>query len=165
MAVNLAVEPAQEVISRSIVSGKVRGGASAVIVLVRRSDGEEWVTMAKEDGTYRFVDLPAGTYSVRVNPEGSRVESIVLNGTNQQEAPLVVAGWGYTVTTASEESGVASFRCAVEGKRGVAIRAHSGSWSSEPMLTGSDPDLDEYECQFFGLEAGHYIVTVDGSDR
>ena len=101
--------------SRSVVSGKVRGGASAVVVLVRGDDGEEWVSMARDDGSFRFVDLPAGTYSVRVDPEGSRLDGIRLDGKNQQDVNLAVVGWGYTIEAASEETGVAALRVRVDG--------------------------------------------------
>lgn len=163
VAVNLAVEAKQRVVSRSVVTGKVRGGASAVIILVRRSDGEEWVSMAGDDGTFRFVDLPPGAYSVRVDPEGTRVDDIRLDGTNQREVALAVAGWGYTVETASEETGIATFRVIVEGNRNGFVTAHSGSWSSLPTPLGVNPGLAENECEFVGIEPGHYIVTLEAN--
>ena len=163
VAVNLAVEAKQRTMSRSIVSGKVRGGASAVIILVRRSDGEEWVSIAGDDGTFRFVDLPPGAYSVRVDPECTRVDDIRLDGTNQSEVNLVVTGWGYTVETASEETGIAAFRVIVEGNPNAIITAHSGSWSSLPTPLGMNTDLADNECEFVGIEPGHYIVTMEAN--
>ncbi|MEZ4615696.1 MAG: hypothetical protein R2867_09305 [Caldilineaceae bacterium] len=35
----------------------MRGGANAMLVLVQLGSGEEWVTMAHDDGTFRFIDL------------------------------------------------------------------------------------------------------------
>jgi hypothetical protein len=162
VAVNLVFPVSETQQSRSVVQGTVRGGAEAVIVLVRRSDGEEWATLAREDGSFRFVDLPAGEYSVRVSPEGSRLDNLQLDGKNQREVQLAVAGWGYLAGVASEQTSIAAIRCVVEGKIGVAVRAHSGLWSSDPVYTGGDPELGDFECELRVPESGHYIVTVDG---
>lgn len=148
-------------LSRSQISGLVRGGSGAVVSLVGASDGQEWVTMARSDGGYRFIDLPAGVYNLRVNPEGSRVDQITLDGANQVTVNLSVAGWGYTIRPL-ESLNVGSIYCSVEGQRNVTVRVHSGEWSSEPAHTGSLPEISPYACEIGPLEAGHYILTVDG---
>jgi hypothetical protein len=149
-------------LSRSQINGSVRGGSGAVISLVRASDGQEWVTMARSDGSYRFVDLPSGTYSVRVNPEGSRMDGVVLDGANQREINLAVSGWGYTIRQVMGVATPGSVYCSVEGQKKVAVRAHSGDWSSEPVYTGSAPDVGPFACEIGPLEPGHYMLTVDG---
>ena len=154
--------PVQEGASRSIVSGHVRGGAGAVVVLLRQADGEEWVTMARDDGAFRFIDLPAGAYSVRVTPEGSRVNDVELDGRNQREVDLAVAGWGYTVGVADPVLGVGAIRVRVKGERNVSVKAHTFGGSTDALRVGKDPSFGPDECQLAPLEAGLYMVTVHG---
>lgn len=159
---NFDLSPPPVAVSRSQISGKVRGGSGAVITLLRASDGEEWVTMAHNDGAFRFVDLPPGQYNISVTPEGSRVEGIGLDGVNQREVELAVAGWGYTIRTGAETANVGALYCRVEGHNKLAVRAHTAVWSSEPVYTGSVPALGPFACELNGLESGHYILSVDG---
>lgn len=169
VVVNLDAKPQRETLSRSQISGAVRGGSGAVVSLVRSGDGQEWVAMARNDGSFRFVDLPAGLYSVRVNPDGSRADKLVLDGANQLTVNLAVAGWGYTIRPLERDNAgservrnIASIFCSVEGQKHVEVRAHAGDWSSEPVLTGSAADIGPYACEIGPLEAGHYIVSVEG---
>ncbi len=148
--------------SRSMLDGKVRGGAGAVVMLVRKSDGEEWVTMARDDGTYRFVDLPAGNFSVRIYPSGSSVDDIVLDGHNHATADLASAGWGYTVTTAEDVQQIGAAVVSVPGHRGLEVQIHGAEWASEPVKTGTAPQFGDAACRIAPLEEGHYIVTVAG---
>lgn len=163
MVVTLDVgAPAPEAASRSIVSGHVRGGAGAVVVLLRQADGEEWVTMARDDGGFRFIDLPAGGYSVRVTPEGSRVDNVELDGRNHAEVDLAVAGWGYTITQADPAVGVGAIRVRVKGERNVSVKAHTFGGSTEAVRVGKDANFGPDECQIAPLEAGLYMITVHG---
>lgn len=163
LMVNFDLTPATAPVNKSRIEGKVRGGSGAVLLLVRSSDGEEWVTMARDDGAFRFVDLPAGEYSLRVNPEGSRVERIVLDGINQRQVELAVAGWGYTIIDGPPQAKLNSLYCVVEGYRQLPVQLHAGAWSSDMLYTGSAPEAGAFACEFTGLEPGHYIVTVDGA--
>jgi hypothetical protein len=158
---NLDATPPESTVSRSQISGLVRGGSGAVISLVRTSDGQEWVTMARGDGSYRFVDLPAGLYSVRINPEGSWVDKVALDGTNQQTVNLAVAGWGYTIRWI-DTLNIGSVYCSVEGQKQARVRAHAGDWRGEPVPVGSAPEISPYACAIGPLEAGHYMLTVEG---
>lgn len=94
---NLDMRSLQLASGKSTLSGIVRGGAEAVVMLVRADDGEEWVTMARADGSFRFVDLPPGMYSARVHPNGSQEMGIIIDGEHDVEIELAVWGWGYTV--------------------------------------------------------------------
>lgn len=147
--------------SRSAIGGFVRGGSGAVLSLVHIADGQEWVTMARSDGSYRFVDLPAGVYSLRVNPDGSRVDNINLDGTSQHTLNLAVAGWGYTIRPL-ENVNLAAIYCSVEGKKNLAVQAHAGDWSSDVASTGSASEIGPYACVIGPLDVGHYMLTVDG---
>ncbi len=149
-------------LSRSQVSGTVQGGAGVSVILLRHGDGEEFVTTARDDGTFRFVDLPAGSYGLRVNPAGTRAETLLLDGRNQVDVALAVAGWGHTVRPLEGAAGVAALRVRVAGRKGAAVQIHGVAGSVGPCLTGSDPALAEDECQFANLEGGLYIVAVTG---
>jgi len=166
LMLNLDLTPSSAPVSKSRIEGTVRGGAGAMLVLVQLAAGEEWTTMVRDDGTFRFIDLPAGDYSLRVDPAGSRIERIRLDGINQEQVELAVAGWGYTIEPVSaalqEKSRLNALYCVVEGWRGVPVRIHAGEWVSEPVYTGTAPAVGEFGCELTGLEAGHYIVTVDG---
>ncbi len=163
---DLDLAPPRAPVNKSRIEGVVRGGAGAVLVLVRSDDGEEWMTMANDDGTFRFVDLAAGDYSLRVDPAGSRLERVVLDGINQRTVELAVAGWGYTIqpvpATVQREAKLNSAYVSVQGHRGLPVRVHAGEWSSEPVYTGTAPEVDGYGCELTGLEAAHYIVSVEG---
>ncbi len=132
-------------------------------MLLRTSDGEEWVTMAKDDGAFRFVDLPPGFYNLRVQGEGSHISGIMLDGKNTRDVEVAVAGWGYTVKTI-ETTGARGplIRCRVEGRRDVQLRAGNGEWQSDPVPIGTTPDLDSDGCEIPVTEPGYYIVEVLG---
>jgi len=158
--VNLDMATALESVSRSIVSGHVDGGAGSAVVLLRHKDGEEFVTMIRDDGSYRFVDVAPGSYSLRLQPEGTRAESLILDGRNQVEVDLAAGGWGHVITTADPTPGIGAVRVQVRGFRRTPVQLHMVDGSTQPVLTGSDPALGEDVCEITGLENGLYIVTV-----
>ena len=160
--VDLDLAALQPQLNGSILAGRVRGGATAVVLLLRTGDGEEWITLAKDDGAFRFVDLPPGLYSVRAQG-GSRVEGIDLDGGNRREVELSMAGWGHTIR-AIETTGARPpvVRCTVEGQTGLSVRVQAGEWSSAPVQTGSAPEIGSGGCEIGPLEPGHYVVEVTG---
>lgn len=161
--VNLDLAESLQRSGGSTLSGQVRGGAGAVVALLRTSDGEEWVTMAKDNGAFRFVELPPGVYNLRVQPDGSHLEGITLDGRNQRSVDLATTGWGYTVRALEGAAAVPGhICCAVEGYLNLPVRAHSGDWSSAPVRTGSAREIGEFACVIGPVEPGHYIVVVDG---
>ncbi len=160
--VDLDLGQANESTSVSTVRGSVRGGAGAVIILLRSSDGEEWVSMAKEDGTFRFVDLPEGDYSVRLQGEVARQVLVHLDGVSESEVSLAQPGWGYSL----KQTGIVKERgglvVSVEGWPKLPVTVRAGNWESDPQLTGSAPDYSPDACVFMPLDAGHYMVSVGG---
>lgn len=163
---NLDLAPKRASMAKSRIRGFVRGGAGAMLILVQLANGEEWTTLAEDDGTFRFVDLPAGEYSLRVEPTGSRIERLRLDGVHEETVELATAGWGYTIRPLPPEmqaqARLNAIYCIVNGWPGLPVRVHSGTWSSEPAYTGSAPEVGSFGCELTGLEAGYYIVTVDG---
>lgn len=162
LLLNLDLSAAAPENSASAIVGKVAGGAGAVVMLLRSSDGEEWVTMARDDGAFRFVDLPPGVYALRVQGNGSRVEGVTLDGRNQREVELAVAGWGHTVRMYEEAGRGGAIRCSAAGHADLRVQVHTGGWSSEPVRTGSAPHLGPFACEIAPLEPGHYMVVVEG---
>ncbi len=164
VSVSLDAAPPAETVSRSTISGVVRGGAGAVVIIVRASDGAEWVTLAHDDGSFRFVDLPPGQYSARVDPDGIAVEQIRLDGRNQvDDVKLAVAGWGYTITLDEDMQKIGAIVVATPGHSHLRVQVHGAEWSSAVVETGSAPDQGKDACYLAPLELGHYIVTVDGA--
>ena len=163
VVVNFDLQTAAEGSSNSIVAGTVRGGAGSIVMLLRASDGEEIVSLAREDGSFRFVDLPAGLYNARVHPAGSRHDNIVLDGSNRVEFELTTVGWGHTVQTIDPGShGLATaIHCRVQGHDDISVHVVGGEWESDVALTGSAPALGPHMCAFTKVEPGSYLVVVD----
>ncbi len=90
---------------QSVLSGKVRGGAGAELRLTH-SDGFAYESIARTNGSYRFVDLPAGRYSLEViNPAGSRVDAIDLPQAGETHVALSAYGWGFEIDQHPMEHG------------------------------------------------------------
>lgn len=163
VVVHLTLPAPVELVGRSVVEGHVAGGAGAVVMLVHTSSGEEWVTLARDDGSYRFVDLPPGEYSVRVHPGGSHVEHLRLDGRNKLNVDLVQAGWGYTVGLAAATPGIGAVVVSTPGCKGLKVQVHGAEGASEVKETGATPEYGPAACLIGGLDEGHYIVTVDNA--
>ena len=151
-----------DVVSRSVISGRVRGGAGAVVMLVREADRAEWVTMARDDGSFRFVDLPPGRYDAFIYPGGTRADGIQLDGRGEVQIELAVSGWGYTVGVASDVQKVGAIVVSTPGHKGLRVQAHGADWSSSIAVTGEAVEYGQYAAIITPLEADYYIVTVDG---
>lgn len=163
VVVQLALPAPVELVGRSSIEGHVRGGAGAAVVLVHKRSGEEWVTLAHDDGSYRFVDLPAGEYSLRVEPAGSQIDSLQLDGRNKATIDLVQAGWGYTIGVADPTPGIGAVVVSTPGHKGLRVQVHGVEGGSEVVETGSAPEYGAAACRINRLEEGYYIVTVDGA--
>ncbi|RLT33433.1 MAG: carboxypeptidase regulatory-like domain-containing protein, partial [Chloroflexi bacterium] len=89
-----------------LITGKVRGGASVDLRLVSLDSGLTLQTISRSNGEYRFVDLPAGRYSLWVEePPGSRRGDIVVEDEQTVAVDLAVQGWGYEITEAADGPG------------------------------------------------------------
>ena len=162
VVINLDAGPPVDVVSRSVIGGQVRGGAGAVVMLVRQADRAEWVTMARDDGAFRFVDLPPGRYDAFVYPGGTRVDDIQLDGRGEAQIELAVSGWGYSVGVASDVQKVGAVVVSVPGHKGLRVQAHGPDWSSPIGVTGEATEYGQFAACITPLDADYYIVTVDG---
>lgn len=96
-----------------VLSGKVRGGGGAQVRLTHR-DGFAYESIARATGVYRFVDLPAGRYSLEVtDPAGSRVDGIDLAPAQELACDLAVYGWGFEIEQRQVQKGL-MLTCGVE---------------------------------------------------
>ncbi|MEM7538414.1 MAG: carboxypeptidase-like regulatory domain-containing protein [Chloroflexota bacterium] len=145
----------------SILQGQVRGGAGVVVILVRASDGEEWVTMSNAEGKFRFIDLPADTYTARVHPKGSRVDDIVLDGRRTRDIELTCEGWGYTVTTLDDADYQDVIYCTVENQPTAMVTAVKGNWRGSPVQVSTLASIGDCACALMGLDVGTYMVEVE----
>ncbi len=155
--------PSPEEPRESILQGQVRGGAQATLLLVRQQDGESLQTVAREDGSFRFLNLPPGDYTASVQePPGSRQAGITLDGREEKRVELAVFGWGYTIRDGGESPGFGIIRCSVEGHKGLEVKARTEGWESNPVTTGSKAEYGEFACEIAPLGAGNYVVEVLG---
>ncbi len=159
-----------QTMAASTLSGQVRGGAGAVLCLVR-SDGVLYRSLADSAGNYEFVDLAKGRYTLWVErPQGSRRENLEIDGRSQLEVRLTVDRWGYELIPL-EEGGPTFLRCRVESSAltmdtgTLAIRLRriddkSGQSSRVvPMARRSDGVAS---CEIAPLSSGDYRAEVLG---
>ena len=96
-----------------VISGKVRGGAEAQLRLTH-GDGFAYEALTEISGAFRFVELPAGRYSLEViSPPGSRVDEIELTPSQKAECELSVYGWGFEIEQRTVKHG-RMLTCSVE---------------------------------------------------
>ena len=160
--VNFDLSEDQGGTGNSVITGSVAGGAGAIVLLVRADDGEEWVTLAQDDGSFRFVDLPAGRYTARVHPAGAHSAELLLDGANELSIALRQPGWGYVVRTVRPRGSepANAIHCRVSGHNGVPVQVMNATWESAVALTGSAPDVGPNACRFAPLEKGSYLVVA-----
>ena len=139
-----ATEPPGEEGSR--VFGTVRGGAHRHIILHNVRYNAERVI--REDETYEFTGVPAGTYTLSVVGTGVEQTGIEVDGESDVEVDLDVTAGS---PAESEVEGV------VKGGAGHSVCLH-GPVEREVIL-GEDETF-----HFDHLPAGEYILTVTDTD-
>ena len=120
--------------------------------------------MARDDGAFRFVDLPPGRYNALVYPGGSQVEGIQVDGRSEAQIELAVSGWGYTIGVASDVQKVGAIVVSTPGHKGLRVQAHGADWSSPVAVTGEATEYGQFAACITPLEADYYIVTIDGAE-
>ncbi len=148
----------------SIIRGTVRGGAGMTIQLARPADGFAREVAVADDGTYRFAELPAGTYVVALAGTDVAHADIQLDGRNEVVVDLAVPGWGWEVTDAGASPGFGVVRCRVIGNAGLDVRLWTAGWSGMTRRTGSKPEYGADACEFSPLGAGTYVLQPQGTE-
>ena len=85
------------ILAESMISGRVRNGASRTLILLR-DDAEVTRQVVPADEMYRFTDLTAGSYRVAVADTPLRSAVIVLDGAESATANLVAPTLGKPLT-------------------------------------------------------------------
>lgn len=151
---------------QGIITGKVRGGAGAELQLTH-SDGLAYGSIARPDGSFRFIHLPPGQYSLAVaKPAGSRVDGIELAAAGEVSVPLAAYGWGFEIERQpSDRSGMLT--CGVEIPPGStagtpALRISGGGQESRvvPLIRSSQSLV--VRCEVGPLPSGDYRLEVLG---
>ncbi|MDE0431486.1 MAG: carboxypeptidase-like regulatory domain-containing protein [Caldilineaceae bacterium] len=120
-----------------VISGKVRGGAEAQLRLTH-SDGFAYESLTEMNGAFRFVELPAGRYSLEVfSPPGSRVDEIELAAGQKTGCELSVYGWGFEIEQRAVKHG-RMLTCSVElPPRADPVRGQSAEDTAGGGRTGT----------------------------
>ncbi|MCD6291179.1 MAG: carboxypeptidase regulatory-like domain-containing protein, partial [Anaerolineae bacterium] len=144
----------------SAIRGVVHNGAGRTLLL--RRDGWESRAQVGADGSYRFENLAAGTYTLIVEGTDVRREGIELDGKQAVVINLAVPGWGYTVKDMGPSPGFSIIRCSVEGKRNLPVHLWAEGWSGTVARTGTKTEYGPYACEFAPLGAGDYFLEPEG---
>ncbi len=150
-----------------VLSGKVRGGSGARVRLTHR-DGFAYESIARMSGVYRFVDLPAGRYSLEViDPAGSREDALDIGPGQEVARDLAAFGWGYEIeqrpaargrmltfsveVLANDDAGALALRISdSRGEGRVAPLARSTQGQTASCEVGP-LDVDSYRLEPLGL--------------
>ncbi len=149
-----------------VLSGKVRGGAGAQVRLIH-SDGFAYESIAGQNGVYRFVNLPAGRYSLEVtNPAGSRVEVIDVGPAQEMVCDLSAYGWGFEVEQRPVERG-RMLTCnmdllASDDARPPALRISDGEQKSWVVPLARSVEAQTAHCEVGPLPADRYRLEALG---
>ena len=149
-----------------VCSGKVRGGAGAQVRLIH-SDGFGYESIAGQNGVYRFVNLPAGRYSLEVtSPAGSRVEAIDVAPAQEMVCDLSAYGWGYEVEQRPVERG-RMLTCnmdllASDDARPPALRISDSEQKSWVVPLARSVEAQTAHCEVGPLPADRYRLEALG---
>ena len=149
-----------------VLSGKVRGGAGAQVRLIH-SDGFAYESIAGQNGVYRFVNLPAGRYSLEVtSPAGSRVEAIDVAPAQEMVCDLSAYGWGYEVEQRPVERG-RMLTCnmdllASDDARPPALRISDSEQKSWVVPLARSVEAQTAHCEVGPLPADRYRLEALG---
>ncbi len=152
------------VVAGSVVRGVVYGGAGRVVRLNRPADGWTQDQPVAADGSYRFQNLAAGTYTLDLVGTQARKEDILLDGRNEVVADLRVTGWGWELSDGGAGPGFGVVRCRVKGRSDLPVRLWTTGWEGMVRLTGSKPEYGPDACEFAPLGVGRYNVQPQGAD-
>jgi len=150
--------PARE----SAITGVVVGGAGRQLRLI--GVGMTLETTAGSDGTFRFENLPAGSFRLEVVGTNVVQQDLVVDGHNHLEVGLAVPAtdWTFEVQDGGPGPGFGVVRCSVEGQTNLPVRIWAEGWNGQVQHTGSKPEYGAYACEFAPLGAGRYYLEPEG---
>ena len=145
--------------------GVVRGGASRHVVLRGLAYNAEAVV--RDDETYKFEGVPAGTYRVAVLGTDAVKMGVEVDGTHPVEVNFDLRAetppaWTYTTEDGGPGPGFGVIRCRVQDKADLAVRLWADGWSGDVRRTGTKPEYGPDVCEFAPLNAGTYYLEPEG---
>jgi hypothetical protein len=163
------------------IAGKVRGGAGMTVGLARsppprggggggEGGGQGQQQTIAADGSYRFTDLPAGTYVLALIGTDVARAGIVVDGRSEVTVDLAAPGWGWEAQDGGASPGFGVVRCRVTahpprrdgGGEGGVVRLWTAGWQGMTQRTGSKPEYGPDACEFAPLGAGVYSIQPEG---
>jgi Carboxypeptidase regulatory-like domain len=140
------------------VVGGVVGGSGQLIMSPGRGGGPHPPQVTDDAGRFEFPDLPAGTYSVMVSPQGGFV---------RPERPLTVEvaeGKTATISIPLQRTGAITGRLLDEGgdplSRARVTALRRDRFAGRLLHTGSGATTDDLgQFRLFDLPPGEYIVS------
>jgi hypothetical protein len=170
VTVDLAL-PVPSAPAASSIFGTVTNGAGRIVRLFRPAETASLAEVtAGSDGTYRFADLTASIYTLRVAdvtpdaPPAAERGDIALDGRNSVQvdftlpAPTPAAAW--VIEDGGPGPGFSVVRCRVSGRSDREVRLWTSGWSGVTQRIGSKPEYGSDACEFAPLGAGTYYLQA-----
>jgi hypothetical protein len=165
-------ERADQTPRQGVIAGLVANGGGCRVRLLRPPAVEPVVqSQAAADGTYRFENLPAGTYTVQAeasSPSTATTEraGVVLDGNDQVRVDLALppaetSQLRWSVTDGGHQPGPSVVRCRVVGRAGRAVSLWTWGWGGITQLAGSKLEYGPDVCEFSPLGPGLYFVELE----
>ena len=142
--------PGQHSVIRGRVADSVGQPQPGVLITLRRDGLIVTQTRTAADGTYRFVNLPAGAYNLEVTGMGLAGGSIVLDGQREHMADIV---WAGTLLGSTLQGRV--FTSAGAAAAGVVVHLLRAGAEIAYIQTDSSGAF-----RFTGLPGGVYALAV-----
>ena len=152
-------------LASSIVRGAVHGGAGKIVLLTRQA-GNPWEEqqLVAADGTYRFIELESGAYTLKLLDTGVAKTDLALDGRNELVVDLAVPGWSWELSDGGISPGFGIVRCRVVDRVDLPVHLWTLGWSGMVLPTGSKQEYGRDVCEFAPLGAGVYKVQPEGID-
>jgi len=145
---------------QSVLGGTVSGGEGCTLGL---SGTVDRLTTLSETETYRFADLPRGTYTLTLEGTTVSESDITLDGQEEKVVDLtLLEEWTWEASDGGPGPGFGLVRCSVEGLLNLPVHLWTDGWSGLVRMTGSKPEYGPYACEFAPLGEGHYYVEPEG---
>jgi hypothetical protein len=152
-------------LASSVVRGNMQGGAGKIVLLTRQA-GNPWEEqqLVAADGTYRFIELQPGAYTLKLLDTSVVKADLILDGHNELTIDLAAPGWGWELSDGGVSPGFGIVRCRVVDRVDLPVHLWTPGWSGMILRTGSKQEYGRDVCEFAPLGAGVYKVQPEGID-
>jgi len=155
---------------KSAIHGRIVRGAGRIVALRTGSDHELARQTVGSDETYRFENLAAGNYTVRVVGTDLAQANLHTDGTNDLAAPdleLPPSSWAVAITENTSGSVPTNASrsiivVSVMDQAALPVRLFTPYWTGTVNRTGTKPEYGPFACEFAPLQAGEYTIEPEG---